>query len=159
MIQGKPEGILTFRMLSVALLMLLAVLAVAAVESIRCRARVVIGFTRARVGPLFAEDAGEDNNRPAGRRTTRMDKDYYSEDDLKLKGSPAFEVIVPKGINLSLTPAEKKMIELKEAAERQAAEASAESGEAAEKMSDADILKAEMAAMLERMRNPDQTKK
>ena len=157
MIQGKPEGILTFRMLSVALLMLLAASAVTAVESIRCRARVVSGFTRARVGPLFAEDA--EANRPAGRRTTRMDKDYYSEDDLKLKGSPAFEVIVPKGINLSLTPAEKKMIELKEAAERQAAEASAESGEAAEKMSDADILKAEMAAMLERMRNPDQTKK
>jgi hypothetical protein len=86
-------------------------------------------------------------------------KPMYSEDDLKLKGSPAFEVLVPKGVNLSLTPAEQKMIEMKEAAERAAAEAmamaAAETGEVVEveKMSDTDILKAEMAAMLERMRN------
>ena len=81
-------------------------------------------------------------------------KDDYAEDDLKLRGSPAYDVLIPKGIDLSLTPAEKKMIEMKESAERQAMEASEESGQTSEKMSD-EILKAEMAALLKRMRDPD----
>ena len=54
-----------------------------------------------------------------------------------------------------MTPAEQKMIDMKEEAERAAAEAAAKSGEGEEEgkeMSDTEILKAEMAAMLERIR-------
>lgn len=136
----------SFRRLMGVLWVLLLLVTVEVYESFRVGAAPGIS----RTGVLLAQGAGcDDGDRGAEDAKRRL----YSEDDLKLKGSPAFDVIVPKGINLSLTPAEQKMIDMKEEAERAAAEAAAKSGEEeGKKMSDAEILKAEMAAMLERIR-------
>ena len=130
------------------------------VEPVMCRVRATCDM---RLGPVFSKGADHTSDDRSGsekeipiRRVANF-KDDYAEDDLKLRGSTAYDVLIPKGIDLSLTPAEKKMIEMKESAERQAMEASEESGQTSEKMSDAEILKAEMAALLKRMRDPDLT--
>lgn len=139
----------SFRSLMGVLWVLLLLLTVEVYESFRVGAAPGIF----RTGVLLAQSGCDGGSEDKGAEDAK--RRLYSEDDLKLKGSPAFDVIVPKGINLSLTPAEQKMIDMKEEAERAAAEAAAKSGEGEEegkKMSDAEILKAEMAAMLERIR-------
>jgi hypothetical protein len=88
-------------------------------------------------------------------------KDEYSNNDIKLKGrsdvAAAYDVVLPRGVRIGLTKKEQLMIERKEAAEAaaEALRARAEGGEGkGVKLSDVDILEAEMAAMLDRMRTP-----
>jgi hypothetical protein len=85
----------------------------------------------------------------ARKKPQSWQNDVYNDDDLKLK-SGQFEVSVPSNINVKLTENEKKMIARKEEAEAAARE---QQKGADSTMSDADILKAEMKAMLDRMRS------
>ena len=87
----------------------------------------------------------------ARKKPQSWKNDVYNDDDLKLK-SGQFEVSVPSNINVKLTENEKKMIARKEEAEAAARE---QQKGADSTMSDADILKAEMKAMLDRMRSKE----
>lgn len=86
------------------------------------------------------------------RQIPPLQRVVYNEDDIKLK-STAFDVSVPANINIKLTESEVKMIKKKEAIEAAAREEADREGNSMEGMSDSDILKAEMKAMLERMRS------
>ncbi len=115
-------------------------------------ARVRVGWTLA---AKSGSDTGTDNVGSEPRKKRPSWQSGYTDEDLKLKKG-LFTVSVPSNININLTENEKKMIARKEEVEAAAREqAESREGDPTAGMSDADILKAEMQAMLERMRSND----
>tara|TARA_A100001035_G_scaffold205358_1_gene165443 strand:+ start:235 stop:576 length:342 start_codon:yes stop_codon:yes gene_type:complete len=113
---------------------------------------VRVGWTLA---AKSGSDTGTDNVGSEPRKKRPSWQSGYTDEDLKLKKG-LFTVSVPSNININLTENEKKMIARKEEVEAAAREqAESREGDPTAGMSDADILKAEMQAMLERMRSND----
>jgi hypothetical protein len=78
-----------------------------------------------------------------GNENNKKKADIYSEEDVRLravKSAPEYRVQLPKGMDPSLSDAEKEIVEKKEAAQRENPE-----------MTELDLLKAQLRQMLERM--------